>query len=103
MTSLRYWNGDSYGYFEIDILDLFENESQAMTKKFVKKVLRLCDWDELDRVLGETMNDLSDKLSELQTLLDILDANNATPTEKKRVNTRITRLEKAKALCEECT
>lgn len=98
MIFLRYWNGTDYGYFETDLLDLFEYGTQAQTKKFVKNVFALCD--ERLEVYGQIVDDLLDKLSELRTLVDIMSASNATPTEIKRVTTRLKRLEKAQALCE---
>lgn len=99
MTLLRYWNGTDYGYFQTDIMDLFEYGTQAQTKKFVKKVFALCE-DRFE-IYSQLVGQIIDKLSELRTLTDIMLESNAMKTEIKRIDTRIKRLEKAQALCEE--
>lgn len=93
----KYYNGTDYGYFETDVLDLFENCSINQTKMFFKTILRQCE--NSCELASEIIGDLIDKLSELETQADIMAAEHATKTSVSRINRRINRLRRAKELC----
>lgn len=93
----KYYNGTGYGYFETDILDLFENCSINQTKMFFKTILRQCE--NSCELASEIAGNVIDKLSELETLADIMTADNAKKTSIGRINRRINRLKRAKELC----
>lgn len=95
--TLHYYNGTDYGTFDTDILDLFENGTIRQTQKFFKSVLLLCD--DYVSIVSELLGDVIDKLSELETLLDVMQADNAAKKEIDSLNRRIKRLKRAEELC----
>ena len=100
MTTIRYYNGYDYGYFETDLLDLVEYGTQSQCCKFFRHVLKFAD-DRL-QIVADLSAEIFDRLSELRTLLDIMTAcAGTTKTDINRTKTKIKRLEKAEKLCQE--
>ena len=101
MTTIKYYNGTGYGYFELkDPAALFEESTQKQTKMFFKSVLQRSE--EAVSIAGYMLGLIIDSLSELYTLSDIIEADpKHKRSELTRIQTRIKRLEKAKKLCQE--
>lgn len=94
---LKYYNGHDYGYIETDLLEFVEFSTIPKTRKLFNSVIHLCENN--IEIAADLLGKLIDKLSEYETLLDVMKAEHAAQRDINKLTQVIKRYRRAEDLC----